>query len=92
MKDAEMEHAKPLAPGTISRDKNRSLGWIPCIRYSRMVYRGGEMRWNKASEIVAWMPLPKPYTGQKRDEKERKNGRFCMFDNTNRRTDDNSQR
>lgn len=32
------------------------------------------MRWNKASEIVAWMPLPKPYTGQKRDEKEQNNG------------------
>lgn len=42
MKDAEkMEHAETHATGTISRDKDRSLGWNPCIGYSRMVCRGG---------------------------------------------------
>ena len=22
---------------------------------------GGKMKWNKESEIIAWMPLPEPY-------------------------------
>ena len=89
MKDAEkMEHAETHATGTISRDKDRSLGWNPCIGYSRMVCRGGEMRWNKASEVIAWMSLPEPYKGRERKEY----GRFCISDNTNRHSDDNSQR
>lgn len=29
---------------------------------------GSKMQWNKESPVIAWMPLPKPYTGRKENE------------------------
>lgn len=59
---------KPTQPGRYLVTKIDRWDGTLVLDIAEWYAVGGEMRWNKASEVIAWMSLPEPYKGRERKE------------------------